>query len=46
MGSEMCIRDSPDGGTEETATEKKEPEMVTSQASSNVEDDFDKLFNS
>ena len=36
----------PDGGTEETATEKKEPEMVTSQASSNVEDDFDKLFNS
>ena len=36
----------PDGGTEETATEKKEPEMVSSQASSNVEDDFDKLFNS
>ena len=36
----------PDGGTEETATEKKEPEMVTSLASSNVEDDFDKLFNS
>ena len=36
----------PDGGTEETTTEKKEPEMVTSQASSNVEDDFDKLFNS
>ena len=36
----------PDGGTEETATEKKEPEMVASQASSNVEDDFDKLFNS
>ena len=36
----------PDGGTEETTTEKKEPEMVASQASSNVEDDFDKLFNS
>ena len=36
----------PDGGTEETATEKKEPEMVTTQKSSNVEDDFDKLFNS
>ena len=36
----------PDGATEETTTESKEPEMVTSQASSNVEDDFDKLFNS
>ena len=36
----------PDGATEETTTENKEPEMVTSQASSNVEDDFDKLFNS
>ena len=36
----------PDGGTEETTTEKKEPEMVTTQKSSNVEDDFDKLFNS
>jgi len=36
----------PDGGTEESTPEKKEPEMVTSQASSNVEDDFDKLFNS
>ena len=36
----------PNGETEETTTEKKEPEMVTSQASSNVEDDFDKLFNS
>ena len=36
----------PNGETEEVATEKKEPEMVSSQASSNVEDDFDKLFNS
>ena len=36
----------PDGGTEESTPEKKEPEMVASQASSNVEDDFDKLFNS
>ena len=36
----------PNGDTEETTTEKKEPEMVASQASSNVEDDFDKLFNS
>ena len=36
----------PDGATEETTTESKEPEMVSSQASSNVEDDFDKLFNS
>ena len=36
----------PDGGTEESTPEKKEPEMVSSQASSNVEDDFDKLFNS
>jgi hypothetical protein len=25
---------------------KPEPEMVTTEASSNVEDDFDKLFNS
>ena len=33
-------------GEEEVATEKKEPEMVSAQASSNVEDDFDKLFNS
>ena len=30
--------------TEETT--EKEPEMVSTQASSNVEDDFDKLFNS
>ena len=30
----------------EESTEKKEPEMVASQGSSNVEDDFDKLFNS
>ena len=30
--------------TEETS--EKEPEMVSTQASSNVEDDFDKLFNS
>ena len=36
----------PNGEPEETTTEKKEPEMVSSQASSNVEDDFDKLFNS
>ena len=36
----------PNGETEEVATEKKEPEMVASQGSSNVEDDFDKLFNS
>ena len=36
----------PNGETEEVATEKKEPEMVSSQAASNVEDDFDKLFNS
>ena len=36
----------PNGETEESTTEKKEPEMVASQASSNVEDDFDKLFNS
>ena len=36
----------PDGKTEESTPEKKEPEMVASQASSNVEDDFDKLFNS
>ena len=35
----------PNGETEES-TEKKEPEMVASQGSSNVEDDFDKLFNS
>ena len=27
-------------------TTEKEPEMVSTQASSNVEDDFDKLFNS
>ena len=33
-------------GEAESTPEKKEPEMVTSQASSNVEDDFDKLFNS
>ena len=36
----------PNGETEESTPEKKEPEMVSSQASSNVEDDFDKLFNS
>ena len=36
----------PNGEPEEVATEKKEPEMVASQGSSNVEDDFDKLFNS
>ena len=34
----------PSDSTEETT--EKEPEMVTTQASSNVEDDFDKLFNS
>ena len=33
-------------GEAESTPEKKEPEMVKSQASSNVEDDFDKLFNS
>ena len=33
------------GVTGETET-KSEPEMVTTEASSNVEDDFDKLFNS
>ena len=31
-----------DGGNEDS----KEPEMVTTEASANVEDDFDKLFNS
>ena len=31
--------------TTEVQTEK-EPEMVTTEKSSNVEDDFDKLFNS
>ena len=36
----------PNGDKEESTPEKKEPEMVSSQASSNVEDDFDKLFNS
>ena len=36
----------PNGEAEESTPEKKEPEMVSSQASSNVEDDFDKLFNS
>ena len=30
----------------ETPTEESEPEMVTTEKSSNVEDDFDKLFNS
>ena len=30
----------------ETSTEESEPEMVTTEKSSNVEDDFDKLFNS
>ena len=35
----------PNGETE-APTEEKEPEMVASQGSSNVEDDFDKLFNS
>ena len=34
----------PSDSTEETTA--KEPEMVTTEASSNVEDDFDKLFNS
>ena len=34
----------PSATTEET--KEKEPEMVSSTASSNVEDDFDKLFNS
>ena len=34
----------PSDSTEETT--KKEPEMVATEASSNVEDDFDKLFNS
>ena len=34
----------PSDSTEETT--EKEPEMVTTEASSNVEDDFDKLFNS
>jgi len=34
----------PSDSTEETTV--KEPEMVTTEASSNVEDDFDKLFNS
>ena len=35
----------PSDATDETSTES-EPEMVTTEASSNVEDDFDKLFNS
>ena len=34
----------PSDSTEETT--EKEPEMVSTEASSNVEDDFDKLFNS
>ena len=34
-----------DNADSETSTES-EPEMVTTEASSNVEDDFDKLFNS
>ena len=34
----------PTDSTEETT--EKEPEMVTTEGSSNVEDDFDKLFNS
>ena len=34
----------PSDSTEETTV--KEPEMVTTEGSSNVEDDFDKLFNS
>jgi hypothetical protein len=34
----------PSDSTEETT--EKEPEMVASEGSSNVEDDFDKLFNS
>ena len=34
----------PSDSTEETT--EKEPEMVATEASSNVEDDFDKLFNS
>ena len=34
----------PSESTEETT--EKEPEMVTTEGSSNVEDDFDKLFNS
>jgi hypothetical protein len=33
----------PQDSTTETASE---PEMVTTEKSSNVEDDFDKLFNS
>jgi hypothetical protein len=32
--------------SDSTDTEKSEPEMVATEASSNVEDDFDKLFNS
>ena len=36
----------PSDSTTEETPEKKEPEMVTTEASSNVEDDFDKLFNS
>ena len=35
---------SPSDSTEETT--EKEPEMVATEGSSNVEDDFDKLFNS
>ncbi len=36
-----------DGNSDTGETEtKSEPEMVTTEASSNVEDDFDKLFNS
>ena len=30
----------------ETSDTEKEPEMVATEGSSNVEDDFDKLFNS
>ena len=38
----------PSDNVDETSTEskEKEPEMVSTEASSNVEDDFDKLFNS
>ena len=36
----------PNDSTSDEVQESKEPEMVTTEKSSNVEDDFDKLFNS
>ena len=42
LGSFLNPNDSPSPEVQES----KEPEMVTTEKSSNVEDDFDKLFNS